>query len=316
MQQCRAVSSETVLEMPLLSVNRGTSCRIKWSNGSVSADNENPYSLESRKRVIGETISQVPLLYTDPVIIGHHPDAVGQQHALVNSASGVYMRFGDRLQLAISNHVLQIYERLLKEDHRAVFQFASVTLNPHERLIGRNATTDIAMIDMTGLLPVREDGNDGASLGLTEEYKTTPLMAPLQAYRTYKWPPDPVRVGDNLFLGGFPDTMRTLSEGGRKLSHGSFTIAGIQVTGVFYDPDRFTCRYDPSQWETAFAPEDGSDIVIPDFSGMSGCPIFRDAKDQSTFTFDLVGFVIEEIRGYHLLSATSSSNIKLDGTLW
>ena len=77
------------------------------------------------------------------------------------------MGFQGRKQLACSNHVLEIYEHLLNENSRAVFQIASVVINPHERLIERNKITDIAMIDMTGLLPTREDGISDASLGLT-----------------------------------------------------------------------------------------------------------------------------------------------------
>lgn len=139
-------------------------------------------------------------------------------------------------------------------------------------------------------------------------------MAPLREYRTHNWPPEPVKEGEVVFLGGFPEEMRDLLDGGRELSHRSFTITGLLIAVAFMNPDRFTCRYDKSDWETAFAPEDSSPLVIPDFSGMSGCPIFRDASEN--YTFDLAGFVKEESPEYNLLEATASSNIRADGTLW
>lgn len=274
-----------------------------------------PFSLQTRKRVIGETISQVPLIYTDPVIVGHHVDAVGPEKQSVRSASGILMEIAGKVCLVVSDHVLRAYEQFAAKDH-TVFQFASCVFNPLDRLVARSAKSDIAIVGLTGLSPKREDEITDTTLGLTVSHRTIRPMPPLQVYRPSSWPPRPVAPDDVLFLSGFPEVYRTELDAGHTLSHAGLSIGGVLVTSVSEYPDAFMCQYEPAELEVAIPPADGSEFVMPaDFSGLSGCPLFRDPGPAPSITFDLVGFVREGSAGWGILNCSASTNIHVDGTL-
>ena len=267
---------------------------------------------------VAKAYSQVPLLYTGAVIIGHHIGTVGAERAQVRVASGVYIVLDGTPLLVISDHVLDVYESFIREDDRALFQFGDEQLRPLDRLISRSSKSDIATLNLSGLNPTRLSAPLSASLGLNVKSDASPPMPPLTAYAPSRWPPTDVVEQDVVFIGGFPEQTMRLTDDGWGLSHQPFTIAGAIVTSLTAYPPAFKCRYEVGEATVLFTDDrhisgqPGANVMPTDFSGMSGCPVFRDPGPNG-IAMDLIGFVRSGQPTLGTLDCTAATNIHLDG---
>jgi hypothetical protein len=250
---------------------------------------------------IAHELFHLPLTFCAPVIFGLHPREVGLVAARVHTATATYIDLAGPKGV-INWHVLEAYRRELAADQRVRFQLLDVTLNPYERLVAVNETTDLAVLDLSGLTVELERGVN---------------IRPLLAYNPLIWPPDPaVAVGDVLTVGGYPESLRTGDETDPEvIHHASFSYAGLVVSDVY--EDRFYAKVSVDRVSVTEGREGDAQAALANFSGLSGSPAFRDRGALGVLNpFSLVGIVYGWDHLGKRLQFSSVANIKRDGTLW
>jgi hypothetical protein len=249
-------------------------------------------------RALHEVALAFPLYFSDPVIIGRHPDIVGEDDAQIYSASATYLELPSR-KLAITNaHVVRKLEEERGADPTTIFQLGDRAIHDVEdRIVDVDDAADLATIDVSDITL------SNRSTGRIE-------LRPRQFHRPASWPPAVVSEGDVILSGGWPGALRRELDGVRHLEHNPYSIAAVAVTLAM--PDRFRVRLDRGQLTTAFG-ERGWDEKDFDFGGMSGAPVFR----KRELIYELIGIVSEYREPpYDTFAVTNAANIKSDGTLW
>jgi hypothetical protein len=239
----------------------------------------------------------LPLYFCDPVIIGRHPDEVGDARAMLLTASGTYLDLNDRKMLVTSAHVVRKYEELLREDERTIFQVPGIGLiDVGQQLIDIDDKSDLASIDLRGWeLTNRQDVRDE--------------FVPRQYYKPSNWPPEPVNEGDVVAYAGWPGALRTESNGARNIEHNPYSIIAVKVS--LATPDHFNVKLDRSDLKLAFG-RTTLDAKDYDFGGMSGAPVLR----KGPLAYELVGIVAEYQELADTFVVTAAANIKSTGQLW
>ena len=252
----------------------------------------------AREVALREVVLALPLYYCDPLIIGRHPDAVGEANAEIYSGSATYLELASRKVIVTSAHVVRRYQEMYEEDARTILQLPNRLLsNDHNGVIDIDDDSDLATLDASDIeLSPRPSG-------LAE-------LRPRQFYRPPSWPPDAVTEGDVILAGGWPGALRHDSRGKRDIEHNPYSIAAVAVTLAM--PDRFRIRLNRNELTTAFGQREWDDKDY-DFGGMSGAPVLR----KNRLNYELVG-IISQYREppYDTFAVTNVSNIKSDGTLW
>jgi hypothetical protein len=252
----------------------------------------------AREAALREVVLALPLYYCDPIIIGRHPDAVGEANAVVFSASATYLSLRYRKVLVTNAHVIRKYQSERNSDSRTIIQLPNRAIdNFDERLIDIDDPADLAIIDISD---VTLDARPAALLELR----------PRQFYQPAFWPPSAVEEGDIILSGGWPGSLRTDADGMRHIDHSPYSIAAVAVTLAM--PDRFRIRLNRADLTTAFGqrPWDEKDF---DFGGMSGAPVLR----KNAINYELIGFITEYIGPpIDTFAVCNADVIKSDGTLW
>jgi hypothetical protein len=252
----------------------------------------------AREEALRGIVLALPLYYCDPIIIGRHPDIVGDANAEVFSGSATYLELPSRKIIVTNAHVIRKYQEMHDQDARTILQLPNRLLsNARDRIIDIDDASDLATLDATDIeLSPRPSG--------LEE------LRPRQFYRPVSWPPSAVNEGDVILSGGWPKALRHDTQGMRNIEHNPYSIAAVAVTLAM--PDRFRIRLDRNELTTAFGKRDWDEKDY-DFRGMSGAPVLR----RNPLNYELVG-IISEYREppYDTFAVTNVSNIKSDGALW
>ena len=191
---------------------------------------------------------------------------------------------GAKVMAVTANHVLTGLEADLRKMPELVCQFGSITVNPLDRLIDRDATLDLA----TFAAP------DFADIAWV-------------SHRVVPWPSKRIEKGEVVYYGGFPKTGRTAGQLKAKIYFDAMFWTPMDVT------DRsivLTCGNEQSYWPNK--PE-GEEINI-DPGGYSGGPVYRVDETAPTTYLELVGF-ISELTFFPVMRATHADFARADGTI-
>lgn len=264
----------------------------------VCVERENMTPGSSAGAALREVVLALPLYYCDPIIVGRHPDIVGETNAEIFSGSATYLELPSRKIVVTCAHVIRKFQGLHDDDNRTILQLPNRLLNgAHDRLIDIDDQSDLATLDATDIeLSPRPSG--------------PAELRPRQFYRPASWPPSAVVEGDVILSGGWPGALRHDTHGKRDIEHNPYSIAAVAVTLAM--PDRFRVRLNRNELTTAFGEREWDDKDY-DFGGMSGAPVLR----KRPLNYELVGIISEYLAPpYDTFAVTNIDNIKSDGTLW
>jgi hypothetical protein len=247
--------------------------------------------IEMQNAVVHRMVVRQVMSYVAPVIFGlaPGPDAEGE---LTQNASASILDINGRQLLVTNHHVLEGYEAL-GNHRRARFQIGNAA--PFvPRIIDRDKALDLAIVDAAHLAAaeVAEPGSD----------------IPFWPIRPVKWPAAPVKRGDWICFGGWPQCYRRTSEGERIVTNASWSVSAVEVGEV--SDDRFICVLDRSSWCDGFDKIAGGSMTT-NLGGLSGCPAFA-LRDLS---FEYVGVLYEYSPGFDTVMFRSTRLVRDDGTL-
>jgi hypothetical protein len=252
----------------------------------------------TREATLRELVLALPLYYCDPIVIGRHPDTVGEANAAIFSASATYLTLPYRKVLVTNAHVVRKYQAEWESDPRTIIQLPNrVIENFAQRLIDIDDPADLATID-------------ASDFTLISRPAASPELRPRQFYKPASWPPSPVQEGDVILSAGWPGSLRSDTDGMRQIEHNPYSIAAVAVT--LATPDRFRVRLNRADLSTAFGPRSWDDKDF-DFGGMSGAPVLR----RNAINYELIGIISEyQAPPIDTFAMTNVDIIKSDGTLW
>ena len=240
-------------------------------------------------------LSRFAMRYSVPILIRSRnerwsPDIPG-------SGGGLLIVIGDKKRLITASHVLTKYREEYVRDAATLFEFGGVPINATRRLLYEDATSDLAVIDLTdAALPTRPNE----------------LPAP-EFFSPQPWPGNDVVVGDRIFFGGWPGAYRRVRENGMDVFLGYDSILNVPVTGV--SDHEFQVKFDRSNWSSLLV--DGSTkpkdyVEDRRLGGHSGTPVFR--ISPTVERPELVGFIKQD-RGDDAVICCPVTKIRSDGSI-
>jgi len=180
-----------------------------------------------------------------------------------SAGTGTLISTGRKKLIVTNDHVLAGYEGLASTTDGIHFQVGRAAFDPHERLIDRNALSDLCTFDAEGL-----DINDRL------EIDPVPTLG---FYDAQGWPPEPPEVGDVVLWAGFPSSLKHIDKNTR--FNVPLTFIGATVTRV---GGRFiVSNLNPDRKNLVVHYGDGLDSqseALKELGGMSGGPAFVDRK--------------------------------------
>jgi hypothetical protein len=185
-----------------------------------------------------------------------------------------------------NDHVLRIYEQHKRENRDVFCQLGSGPFDPTENLIARNRHWDLATFNIPQLT--------------LENWGRKVIVAP-------EWPPAPLKQGQPIALGGYPENRRTQPEGAHPpLLNTDFV--SFRTRADNWSDEHMSFCLDSSTWtwpnSEALPPE-------PDLSGMSGGPCFRLIPEDNRI--ELAGIIYEAHQGFEVVRVRQASLILSDG---
>ncbi len=247
-------------------------------------------------RLFADGLSHFVFSFCNPIIIGRHPDVVGDENALVFNATGTLVAFSGKPRLVTMKHVLDVYRTKKAEDPRTVFAFGGLEFDPLAVLVAESEDADLAVLDTSGARFERD----------------APLLPALAYFTPGPWPPATVAVGDKVFLGGWPEDYRELRDGGRDVFSKPESLVGIIVTEV--QANQFICTLDRSNWSQS-RDRGPQYLNEPIGSGFSGSPVFRETMSGAIFIPELVGFLKGAWTAFDSVVISHAHAITEDGAL-
>lgn len=200
----------------------------------------------------------------------------GDREVSNNGASGVLLQFPHLVAVATANHVVELYEKYVREGQHVVLLIDNMPI-AHPTVVHRDLASDVALIE------VPEQGREGLH--------TVPYRPSLM------WPPPRVSEGDTVFLLGFPTSLRIPDPA--EIVHGDI---GLMLTVKRSYEDSFTIHMDHDEIEQRGRVEVALD---QDFGGASGGPVFLINNEGNP----LVGVVSESGFGNSIWRVGSLANI-------
>ncbi|MDB5072642.1 MAG: hypothetical protein JWM87_3753 [Candidatus Eremiobacteraeota bacterium] len=273
-----------------------------------------PISQSDRINFIRKHLITLPLRCAEPIMFGLHHEEVGEEHAWMRSATVTLLKVRDRRLVVLNEHVIrQIRRAVAKNTTKGTVrvQIGSTPVDIESLLLGTNAASDLAILDATNLTLERGERLDLVNTMTFGATCKPEGFVPLQYHQPSPWPAPDIAADDVVMLGGFPEMMRRRA--GVDVTHGTWSMAGIAITGEGFD--EFRIRFDRSGWENEFGPSNDPQLLSRELSGLSGSPVFVDRGAEGTLNSPLVGFVKAYQKDDDLLVITSATNIRSDGTL-
>jgi hypothetical protein len=211
---------------------------------------------------------------------------------ILNNGTMCYVDTGTRKIGVTADHVYAKYLEQKATVDSVELQLGENTINIEPRLIDRDSRLDLATFDVPEVF-------------VTANLETHYHMA-------LKWPPDPVRPGEVVIHGGYPQVLRD-PETKRVhfgFQHFASAVNEVKAEGVIVlDPGR-----DP------YWPGHEGERLNTEYHGQSGGPVYRviDANVSKGGTepvdrFELVGFIYQQL--HDLVLARASVFIAPNGTI-
>jgi hypothetical protein len=124
-----------------------------------------------------------------------------------------------------------------------------------------------------------------------------------------EWPPAPLKQGDVIALGGYPENRRAQSEGRHPAVLNTDFVSFLARADNWSEEHMSFCL-DSSSWTW---PDSEALPPQPDLSGMSGGPCFRLFLDESRI--ELAGFIYEAYQGFEVIRVRQASLILSNGQI-
>lgn len=235
------------------------------------------------------------MTYAMPILVRSRTEKGGPQ--IAGSGTGLLLGIGGSRYLVTASHVLDKYRKEYVRDAATLFMVGDASINPRNRSVSEDATTDLVVIDLKDIEIPSRPGD---------------LPAP-EFFLPDPWPGNDVAAGDRIFFGGWPGAYRSESEGGMLVFLGYDSILNVPVTGV--SDHEFQVKFDRSKWTSNLV--DGStkpEDYVNDtrLGGHSGAPIFRLSPEGKRP--DLVGFVKQD-RADDAIVCAPVTKLRTNGTV-
>ncbi|MDX2144777.1 MAG: hypothetical protein SFV19_15585 [Rhodospirillaceae bacterium] len=212
---------------------------------------------------------------------------VGGQTILANATMCV-VKTPTTLFGVTNEHVLKIYEKQKAENEDIFCQLGGGPFNLAENLLSRSQQWDLA----TFRIPEITLKHWGGSVFVSEA-----------------WPPKPIRKGDTVMLGGFPENRRTTTCGTRpKVVFNDFVSFLAKADNS--SDDHMSFCFDSSSW---YWPQGTELEAHPNLSGASGGPCFRLVAESESI--ELAGFICEAGQNYEIIRVRQASLISAEGLI-
>jgi hypothetical protein len=213
------------------------------------------------------------------------------------SGGGLLVAAAENRWLVTAWHVLHEYRNLYVNDAATLLDVSGCPLQPSKRMISEDASTDLAVIDVSDVVfPPR-----------------VPNLAAPEFFDPIPWPGNEVFVGDRIFFFGWPGAYRYESDGGLLLHIEGDGIMNLPVTGI--SDHEFQIKFDRANWDSFLAHASRKpDDYIQDhrLGGHSGTPVFRISPIGERP--ELVGFV-KEYRDDDAVICCPVTKIRTNGTV-
>lgn len=213
-----------------------------------------------------------------------------------DGGSGLLMAVGEKRWLVTAWHVLERFRTLYAEDAATLFDVSGYALQPWNRIVSEDATTDLAVVDVANVQFPRRDPN----------------MQPPE-YFEMKLPGNEVAVDDRVFFFGWPGAYRHESNDRMTVYIEADAIMNVPVTGV--SEHEFCMKFDRTRWESFLSPssrKSTSYVQDDQLGGHSGAPVFRISPDGDRP--ELVGFV-KEYRSDDAVICSPITKMRSNGTI-
>jgi hypothetical protein len=246
----------------------------------------------SREFAIQEEAIVAPLRFSEPIIMGVHPeDSSSGASEQFHNGTATLVEIGGRPLIITCDHVIAAFEHIKRTNPACLCQIAEQRLDPLLRMIDRDPLLDLAVMD-------------GTDLHFERQRKG---MDPLQTYRATQWPPSRVEAGEVVCFGGFPEAYTRNT--GDEVVLGGLGIAATRVTDA--DDRRLISELDRALWRTLSGRRLDETLGLRNLSGVSGGPVMR----LGPLRFELVAIVKELGEHYDILRAVQMSRLNEDGTI-
>lgn len=209
-------------------------------------------------------------------------------HTILANGTMCIIATPDALFGVTNEHVLRTYEKHRAEKGDVFCQVGSGPFEPTENLMSRSEYWDLA----TFRIP-----------------KLTLNHWAHQVFVPGAWPPTPIKKGDTVMLGGYPENRRSTPPGPRPPSMSSDFVSLLARADNWSDEHMSFC-FDSSSW---YWPQGIELERYPNLSGASGGPCFRLVPKQERI--ELAGFIYEAHRNYEVIRVRQASLIRSDGTI-
>ena len=230
---------------------------------------DDPDKILAAKRLaagpLGERLAKYPMLFSKAAIIGERP--AQQKTTQVRNGTVTLIKFGTAPFAVTCSHVISCYRKFLETFESALFQVGNIEFDPLLQLVAEDRQMDLATIRLTSdqAEAITREGEIGSCL-----------------FEPASWPPQPLRAGDFIAFGGFPELWRE-RRGFEELIFPSFSIGACMVASV--TEDQIACQFEREYWVKSFDIDKRPDL--DKLSGMSGGPAFI----LREFYWDFVGMI-------------------------
>lgn len=218
----------------------------------------------------------------------------GNQPATVAGNGTVcFINTGTRHIGVTADHVYQGYLNAKAELPDVECQFGGSTFLPERHLIDRSPENEL----------------DLATFEVSEVFVTSSMGH--YHHNALKWPPDPVRQGEAVMYGGYPQKLRDPSKVREVDFYRQYFISRVtdidEKRGIILDP----------RMESVYWPEHEGEEFNKDWGGHSGGPVYRviDANIDGELLdrVEVVGFIYQSYMDVFL--CRPSLHINADGTI-
>jgi len=229
-------------------------------------------------KALGRETNNLAYGYAGALMLSRPPSLGGP----VSHGSGIIIRYGPSYSFLTAAHIVEQGRDLASADPQARLHLAapngSATFTIGDRLRHYDRSRDLAVLHITA-----------------EEAVSTGLYP----YDLLDWPPPEPKLGEQVYLAGFPGEGRS-QIGPKAYEFLSFTL-GTQVSSIA--EDNFKCVFDRSEWIS----QNGAPLPPSALGGVSGGPVMamRDLR------LTLLGVVQEHSDSLDIMIVSTLKSIPL-----
>jgi hypothetical protein len=234
---------------------------------------------------LGQALGDIPLGHSQPALVADL--SPGGPHLFNGTATLVEL--GSKKLAITCHHVLQKYVELRNAGRLALFQIGKAVLDPVSQLIASDSKTDLAIIGLSAEQIITLEKGSEARF----------LVPP-------RWPPNPVKEGDFVSLGGYPGSFRKVISWDT-LDFTSYSVGATPVSTV--SETSIGCRFERDRWVWT---DKRPGLVDPkELGGLSGAPAFV----LREIHWELAGIIFEFSEDFDIMFLRPASVIGLDGSI-